>query len=395
MSYQTISSHSTKLNVPSSQALQTSLSKAHKVYHQKLPATTSVAWGGNVTIPIREKGKLLTGIQLEFQVSALSGLSNSSGSQYLLPCQFWPTKIEVFHGNTNIETIYPTATWAISQITASSDAKRSLLNSAAGNAFSTSSLVTKSASAGYWYLPLVLGPWCQSGFPLVTTADLELRITLDSLSNLWGTTFGTATGTPSVTFTSLQAITSMVELPPQMVDYHSSLLRRSPVHHVFLDMFSQQFTIASGTSSSSLVLSSITGNVAFLVFCIRSSSPTGANLITFNTGLSNFAILSAGGENIVGGSSINTDLSRYVQFRDWFNTTFTSDTNGVYVYSHVVDPLEVYNNGSALGGRVYTGSEQLSLTFSSSLASAVQVDVFAFTYAAIEIGASGSRKFAI
>jgi hypothetical protein len=396
MSYQSINSHNVRLNVPASQSLQSALSKGHKHYTQKLPASTgTVAFGSQATIYIREKNKLLTGLQLELSVSALSGLTNPSGSQFLIPSPFWLQRCDIYLGNTLIETINPLASWITSQMTSSSDAKRSLKNSAGGNAFSTSSLVTKSASAGFYYIEIPLGPWAQSGLPLISTNDLELRLTFDSVASLWGTTFGTATGTAAATINSLQAIATMVEMPPSSVEYHTSLMRRAPLHHVFLDLFSQSFTVASGTSSASLVLSSIVGNVAFLVFAIRSSNPTNANLYTFNTGLSSFQILSSGGENVVGGGPINVDLNRFIQAREWWNTTFSSDVNGVYCYSHAVDPLEVYSNGSALGGRIYSGSEQLQLSFASALGSAVQVDVYAYTYAALELSSSGAKKFAI
>jgi hypothetical protein len=162
-----------------------------------------------------------------------------------------------------------------------------------------------------------------------------------------------------------------------------------------LDTRTQSWTIASGTSSSSLVLSGITGYVPFVIFSIRGTSPTGSGNWTYNTSLSQFEILSGSSENITGGQPIKSDFNRYILGHNWTSTTFLSESAGVYMYSFASDPISALSTGSNMSGFHFQGSEQLKLTFSSSLSSAVQVDLWAPAYSAIEANGQQFKKISL
>lgn len=142
-------------------------------------------------------------------------------------------------------------------------------------------------------------------------------------------------------------------------------------------------------------MSAITGYVSYLFFTIRSTNPTGVNQFAYNTTLDNFEFLSGGSENIVGGQPVQDNLNRLVQASRWLNTTFSSESAGAYFYSFSLDPVTSWNTNANLSGRQFTGSEILKLTFTTALASAVQVDVFAYTHSALELSPQSVKKIAL
>jgi hypothetical protein len=308
----------------------------------------------------------------------------------------WVERIDVYIGTQLIESISGFANFLTNQLLVyPSDEKRTMANVASGTYNSHAARATKSAATDYWYLP-ISSFWNQSSYPLLSTADLELRIQMAPLANIYTLTSGsTATGTAACTINSCQAICHFSRLPPSISTYTSSLLTKSPLHYGFKDIQQQTFTVASGVTSTSLVLTAMNGFVSTIIFAIRSSSPTNNSILTYNTTLSSFEILSGSSENIVGGQPITDLLSRYVQGGRWFSTTFLNDGAGVYAYAHSVDPYESFNSAAQLGGHQYTGQEVLRLTFSTALAASAQVDVYALTHAAIEMGPGSVKKLSL
>lgn len=392
--YQSHDGFNQRLNTPASQV--GSIGKGFKHITQKIPSSQTPTWGGYFVIPIREKGVSLDSVTLEFQTAAaLTGLTVTGGSPYLLPAYFWATRIDLYIGSELIDSIPAAANFLTQNIFSQSDAKRSLLNVAAGNFASTASLVTKSASAGYWYLPIP-SVWSSASFPLVGNQDLEIRVQMAGLADSFGHTGSAVTGTPAAPFTSCNALCQFTVLPQQVRDYTLTLARKAPLHFAFNEIHQGTFTVSSGVSSANLVLSQIVGYVSTIMFVIRSSSPSGANQMTYNTGLSSFSILSGGSENIVGGQPLTDLQTRLVMYRNWFNNTFSTDTGaGVYAYSFSLDPMETWTRGVNLSGRSFMGNEVLQLTWASSLGSAVQVDVYALSHAALELTPSGCRKITL
>jgi hypothetical protein len=305
-------------------------------------------------------------------------------------------RIDVYIGTQLIESISGFANFLTNQLLVHpSDEKRTMANVAAGVYNSHTARATKSASADYWYLP-ISSFWQQSSYPLLSTADLELRIQMAPLANIYTLTSGsTATGTAACTINSCQAICHFSRIPPSISTYTTSLLAKSPLHFGMKDIQQQTFTVASGVTSTSLVLTAMNGFVSTIIFAIRSSSPTNNNALTYNTTLTSFEILSGSSENIVGGQPITDALSRYIQGGRWFSTTFLNDGAGVYAYAHSIDPLESFNSAAQLGGHQYGGSEVLRLNFSTALSAAAQVDVYALTHAALEVSPVGVKKLSL
>lgn len=382
--------------VPSAQATSIPPDYRHEV--QRIPSVSAPAFGGYFTFVIRQKNVHLDDITIEFNMSALTGLTvTGGGTAGLVPSYFFPTRIDLVLGSTVIDSLYSLQNFLQTQFFARSDESRSYLNSGAGLYTSHTSRATKSASTSNWYLPLRALFAKTSSFPILnSTPDLEIRVYMDQLANLYTLTSGqTATGTPSCTINSAVALCRYSVMPSPTIAAQEALQRRGPVSFPFNEVRQQTFTVQAGVSSTSLVLSAITGAVHTFFFAIRPTSPTGANNWAFMN-ITSYNLLDAGSEPILGGQNVLSDQSTYVLAPAWIDTTFLNDQATVpYLYSFSLSPKEVVDKGVHLTARMFQGSEQLQIFFSSALASPVQVDFYALTHAAVEAQGSMIKKIAL
>jgi hypothetical protein len=156
--------------------------------------------------------------------------------------------------------------------------------------------------------------------------------------------------------------------------------------------------VQSGVSATTLVLTPIVGKVSVIYFIVRPvSGLTGNNAFNY-TAISSFAILGAGGDNIVGGVVIPSNLNLLQMGKWWSASSYLSESfSGIsnanlYSYSFSADPVKAFESGTNYTTRPFIGSEQLQLNFTGSLAANVQVDVYCFLESAIEQTATTIKK---
>lgn len=395
-SYTSHSGFDQRLNVSTDKNMH--MPKGYVNQYQVTPSVSTASWGSQFTIQFRQKNLDLTRLILEFQLPAISGLtvSNSGTAAYTSAFFFW-SKIDVYIGSVCVDTLYPLSNFLNYQYFADSDEKRSLINTASGIYSSHSTRATKSASSSYWYCPLFTA-FNSNNMPLLNgSPDVELRVTLDSLANCYTLTSGeTASGTVAGAITAVNLITKQSKLPTNAINHVTSLLRRAPLHYPFLETRQQSFTVSSGVTSTTLVLTGLVGLVPFLIFTIRSTTTSGSGAWTWNTTLTQYELLSGSSENLVGGQPVKDIVGRLMMPSSWVNTTFPSESGaGVYLYSFTNHPKEVRDSGSQLVGYSMRGNESLKLTFSSSLGANVQVDVYAPTHAALELTPNLVKKISL
>lgn len=397
-SYASISFHQGSLTVGTHQA---GTVPNHKSHWARTPANQTPSFGSIVSIDYKPApGTHVTDAVLEWTTGTLSGLTvSSSGTAGMVPSVFWTTKIEVFINGKSICTIQPQQLFADLQLFAANEEQRTYNNSLMGSFSSHTSRATKSAASGLWYTPLKGTVLDQAGFKFLGGDTVTFRLTMDSLANLYSLTSGsTASGTAAFPLTGLQLLTRETVLDSKELNYEMAIARKSPRHMLYLNPTWQTNTVLSGVSSTTITLNGITGPVSHLVFMLRSTSPTGSNLYTFSSTLSTFEILDGTSSSIVGGQPINsTQATLLLAPRFGVNTlTLVNDiTSGLYVYSFGVDATEAHATGSHLGSRTFTGTEQLKLTFSSTLVASAQVDVFAYVNTALESSGSSVRTFSV
>ena len=165
----------------------------------------------------------------------------------------------------------------------------------------------------------------------------------------------------------------------------------------------------SGVSSSNIVLTPFVGNVVSLFFVVRTTSTvTGDNCFKF-TKIKDFAILDSSSANCVGGQALPSALAIQYLNNFYSKSSYTSETDigsnlkgdavdnkaNVYCWSFSANPVQALEKGLLLGHRRFMGNEQLQISFTGSLAAAVQVDVFAYCQSAIEQGAGFVKVYAL
>ena len=225
--------------------------------------------------------------------------------------------------------------------------------------------------------------------------DVQLRIYFDTAANNMVATTG-AVGTMSSTLNSCQLLVSLSRLGAQTVAGIRQELARKPLDYQFTELRIGTYTVAAGSTNTSIILSSLVGPVSFLYFVVRPSGAVGDNYFKY-TEIKDFAILDSGSTNIVGGQAIPSSLALTLYNRDWLSSSFTAETpsNFVYIYSFGASPSQTMWTGKMFQHHNFIGSEQLQINFKSALTSSVQVDIYAQVNAYIKTSATDVKKISI
>ncbi len=154
-------------------------------------------------------------------------------------------------------------------------------------------------------------------------------------------------------------------------------------------------TVQPGNTSVNYVLSSIVGPVSYLFFTVRyTNALTGTGEYSFNQ-ITSFSILDASSTNMVGGQDLNSNLCMYILNKDWTISSYSTEAVNnafAYMYSFSSDPITNATTGAHYGNHIFTGNEQLKINFTSSLSSAVQIDVYASVESILQISPNSITK---
>ena len=377
-----------------SKTQHTSIPEGLKHEYVIIPSTSAPSWGGYFVIDIREKHCNLHDVVLQFNATALTYSTTTTNPRYT-PAVFWPLRIEFVQNNNVIDTVYSNEQFICTQLF-NFDEQRKLMNVAMGQYDSTTQRQTLASAANSYYVDL--STYFQQGhIPLLdNNTDIQIRVYMDSLAN--NAVANGSTGSPISTINSCNAICKLSRMP----SHHSLALKQSiasrPHHFKFIELRYGTFVVASGVSSTSIVLTPITGNLHYLFFTVRpTASLTGDSAFSY-TAITNFAILDGTSTNIVGGQSIPSTLALTVFNKENIKSSYTSESSNnanVYMWSFSASPVDTFQDGVDLSTFKFSGNEQLQIQFTGSLAANVQVDVYAFIHSAVEYSASGVRKISL
>jgi len=235
--------------------------------------------------------------------------------------------------------------------------------------------------------------------------DLQIRVYMDNLTNNAvapsGGTFILSAFTPVSTINSANIIVKLSRESAEYSAANQNLIRSRAHHFPFTELRFGTFVVNSGTASTSIVLTPITGNVSLLLFTVRPvSGLTGESAYNY-TAISNFSILDSTSTNIVGGQAIPSALNLLVMANNWFKSSYTNENsagygtnNGanVYSFSFGADPISTIESSVFLNSFKFTGNEQLQIQFTGTLGANVQVDVYAFVESYVEVTQNSVRK---
>jgi hypothetical protein len=423
------------LNIPEYQHS----SFAENVRHETviIPSTSQVAFGSYSIFDFKEKACLLNDIVLQFQVSNLNIITNTTNQNTLsprfTPCWNWFTRIEIVQNNQIIDTIYPQSNFLLHQCFLSNE-DRQLVNDGAGDYADFTKLFLKTNTSTqnetpfgsgtsnlgeYWYLPL----WTyfqSSHIPMLYPKDdLQVRLYMDTIANClyWDATNTNNTGkTPSANLTC-NLLCNVTRLGQDVNLYRLQALNRSVEHYKFLELRYGTTTIQAGVTSFNYVLNAITGNCAFFFAVIRNgkslNDATKAGDPNQYEPYSSFSILDSTSTNITGGQPVPMSLVQQYLSRKWTASSYYADIRNMFydqqiwstsyatglafnssrnfqstsyaiMYSFCDNPVEAANSGVSSGGFRFYGSEQLQIKFDTATTSALNVDIYAFVESCIE-----------
>jgi hypothetical protein len=369
-----------------------------------IPSTSQPSFGSYFVCDIKETNIILNNITLQFNVSAISGLTGSvTNYPHFVPAWWFFSRIEILMGGNIIDTLYPDQQFVKTQLLYS-DNDRCYINTAAGSYMSMAQRNTMATATSNYFVTLH-SIFDENSIALLTSShNVQLRVYMNSLSTIVNQS--TLTGTPVATINYCNVIAKVCRLPASLANQQLTIMNNQPFSSMFHDTRYGTFTIQSGVTSTNIVLTPIVGRVAGLIFTVRPTTGlTGNNVYNF-TAISSFALLNASSANIVGGQPIISNLAlqvlgNYISKSSYLTETSTGSNpygtvtnNGanVYVWSFSSDLLGSLYNGQCLNSYTFVGNEQLQINFTSSLASAVQVDVYAYTEQILQQGSSSVVK---
>jgi hypothetical protein len=382
------------LRIPFHQYTDIPRNLKHETYI--IPSTSAPSWGGYFTFDFKEKSTMIHNLRLQFYVSAISGLTGSvSGYPNYNPSQMWFTRLEIVQNGNVIDTRYPIEQYLHTQWF-NSDENRLKINTAAGLYSSNTARNALATTASAYYIDLT-SLFNLGHIPILfQSSEVQLRIYMDTLANQ--VNVSTLTGTPISTISGSNLIAKITRLPQSEVQKLTTSMARSPHHYLFNELRYGTYTIQSGTSSTNIVLSSIVGPVSYLFFTVRpTASMTGTNQYAF-TQITSFSILDSTSTNIVGGQDLPSALCLYILNTDWTISSYSTEAANnayAYIYSFSSDPISTATNGSHYGTHMFMGNEQLKITFTSTLSSPAQIDVYASVQSILEISPSYTKKVTI
>ena len=314
--------------------------------------------------------------------------------------------MEIVVNNITIDTLYPVSNF-VSQQFFNDDNDRVYINDMQGAYNSIIQRNTLSTASSNYYVKLRT-VYNECHIPILSDShNLQIRVYMDTLANVVNTGSG-QTGTPTATIAA-NIVCKVLKLPADIASNRLAAMIKKPEQSIYHNLRYSPFAISSGVSSSTIVLTPFVGNVAALFFVIRNADKITKNDAYQFTAITNYALLDSTSSNCVGGQALNSVLALNYLNQFYCRSSYTSETSlganiagtvtdnkaNVYAWSFSSNICEALENGLLLGHRKFLGNEQLQITFTGSLASNIQVDVWAYCQSVFEQGANYVKVMAL
>ena len=351
-------------------------------------STNQPAWGGYTYIDFNTSGYCIHDVTLQFNLSAITGITASSALMQPSSCSAFKffTNVTATNNNNVIDSIDSQANYLLSQMYTSYEDVQ-FLNVASGSPMSQLSRYNMGQTNTTYQVNL------KSLFPQIKieclngNSFIRIAILLDTLNNLISQ--GTLVGTPLVTINSVSALFKVTKYSNELVQQKLFQLSKNPLMKTFNSVSYQPFVIQANSSTATISLSNFVGlNVQYIFFVVRPSSAITKNdgLVFSQTSFSqtslvfaSYNVLSATGKSVCGGL-ITSAQALYIYGKSMTLGNIMTDPiyGNVYTIFHTSDPVStMVNMGGVYGYRQYSGSETLQLNLITTTAVALNVDIYA------------------
>lgn len=387
-----------KLNVEARQNSMISPENKNEII--SFQQNSSPTWNSSFTINVRPTGgyKLQECVLVMTQTAAITDLSGSvTNYPHMIPEPLWFSSVVVNCNGVEIDSKKGEEIFTLLQLY-NDDETRLGINYAMSPYFSAASRSSLNAAGSKYYLPLPFDFITGAKFNVLDSRN-ELEFKFNQLPVTSAVAQSTLTGTPTVNFTA-EILAKITRLPPALISNELSQIVKTPKHYLFHKSQYLASNLASGTTSASIPLTSITGNISHLFFHIKAASALYGSTATTYLPITNYSILSSDGSSLTGGRSILSREALLVNGKDWSKSSYLCDfavgTSDSYVYLHSfsADPEEALASGRKLGSRPFSGNEILQITC-SALGSASLLEIYAFRESALEISNNGVRVLSV
>ena len=379
------------LNIPASQ--HTSIPSGLKHETVIIPSTSQPSWGSYFVFDFKEKALSLHNIAIQFNVSALTGLTGGTSKRYTTAFN-WFSRIEIVINNQVIDTVYPHQQFFLNNLF-NNDEKRALINKASGDYTDGTKRIAMATTISDYYVNL----WTlfnQTHISLLYPKDdVQLRVYMDTLANN-ALSNGTTTTDPISTIRSANLICSITRFSGEVNNSKLLHLSKQIEHYKFTELRFGTYASSAGSSSYTYVLNSIVGKVDYIIFTIQSSNIENDFYLQFNA-VDKFSILDSTSTNITGGQAISSSYALSLLPKDWVQSSFYNDltTNNVYLYSFGADPSSTARHGTSFNHHQFQGNEQLQIQFATAPTASFVVNIYAHVQSAIEVGPTYVKKVSL
>ena len=379
-----------------------------------IPQTSQANFGSYYILDYKEGLNKLDNISLVFKVSALThDLGEDDNGKAIrpafVPSYFWVNRIEIVQSNAIIDTIYSSEQFILNQLIYR-DAERLTHNNLSGNYASREQRANKAATTSEYHIHLHTFIDQTKLNVLANSDNIQLRVYLNPLDQITDNAGVKPLGIPTATILSSSLVVKhtklnhsglhLVEAKERMKTPHSAIF-----HDLRYGLFNITMSNPTGIQTFNIVLTSIVGKVAFLLFTIRNSSAVSNENAYHYLDVDSYDILDSAGSSLVGGTPISYTQNQKL-LHSWSKSSYTEETmynanlvgdvrdNGanINLWSFSEHPIEAITYGRALSSHTFQGNEQLRLYINASSpyyanlkggsrydSPVYQVDVFAFT----------------
>ena len=348
-----------------------------------IQSNASANFGGYCNFDININSYCIHEITMLLNVGPITGVTTSSVLTLPAFCSAfkWFTQVNITNQNNSLDIYDSQSNYLMNQMYTSLEDSY-FINSAAGPYSSLATRYAMSQTNTVWQVPLKCGVFNQLKTELLNNNhNIRVSVLLDSLTNIINQ--GTLTGTATCVLNSCSLILKCSKYDQITTNNKLLQLTRQPKLSLYNTTAYQPFIANSGSSQSIITLSNfINLNVQFIYFVIHlSSAITKSESFTLLNNISNYSILSASGESLVG-STTSPSVSLLLYNKHNTSGCFTTDSSygNVYTLWHSIDPVStIMNCGGNYGQRLYSGSECLVINYSSVLSANCNIDIYAST----------------
>ena len=234
---------------------------------------------------------------------------------------------------------------------------------------------------------------------------------MDTLANIavpFDVNGNALTGSPVATINSSSMIARVSKITSHHAQSMHKEIRAGPHHAQFLETRQGTSIVPAGSTSFTQVLTSIVGQVSYLLFTFRPTTGlTQDNSFNFQP-ISQFQLLDSSGTNISGGQAVPLNLaltslplmqgvvSTYYNENSTTGDGTSNQHNGyAFLWSFTADATETTKSGHFMNHYEFRGSEQLQVIFPSATSSTYQLDIYAMCQALLENSHHAVRKISL